>query len=51
MRGVYQHVEMNPNLSSEAKTAARDNYYRQRDQLLDSIKPLLRQAEGLPARP
>lgn len=51
MRGVYQHTEMNPGLSKEQKTAARTTFYNQRDAMLDQIRPLLRQAEGLPARP
>jgi hypothetical protein len=50
MRGVYQRIEMNPTMSADAKTQARDSYYIQRDKLLDSIKPLLRQAEGLPTQ-
>lgn len=51
MRGIYQRAEMNPNLSSEQKTAARDQYWSGRDKLLDQLRPLLRRAEGLSANP
>jgi hypothetical protein len=47
IRGIYQRTEMDANMSAEQKTAARDLYYRRRDQILDRAKPLLRQAEGL----
>lgn len=50
VRGAYQRIEMNPTMSADQKTTARDNYYLQRDRLLDSVKPLLRQAEGLSAQ-
>jgi P-loop containing NTP hydrolase pore-1/C-terminal domain on Strawberry notch homologue/Large polyvalent protein associated domain 38/ddrB-like ParB superfamily domain len=51
IRGVYQKMQMNPAASSQQKTAARNTYYRQRDQLLDANKGLLRRAEGLSAQP
>jgi hypothetical protein len=51
IHSVYQRIQMNPAMTADQKTQARDNYYSQRDKLLDTLKPLLRQAEGLPAQP